>query len=142
MRRIFSSILVIAMVFTCCCGAAAATDAPDTRASLTLSTHSAVLKAGSSRGTVSISFDVRTNKLADFIGVESIDIYKSDGSFVTSITGTTGNGLIYADSNIYKEAYSYTGISGVSYYAEVLVFAEVGSSYDSRTITTATVKAP
>lgn len=141
MRRIFSLIFVITMVFTCCCGAAA-TDAPDTRASLTLSTHRAILKAGSNRGTVSISFDVKTNKFADFIGVESIDIYKSDGSFVTSITGTTGNGLIYADNNIYKGTYSYTGTSGVSYYAEVLVFAEVGSSYDSRTITTATVKAP
>jgi len=32
--------------------------------------------------------------------------------------------------------------SGIFYYANVKVFAKVGSEYDSRVITTSTVKAP
>ena len=80
--------------------------------------------------------------MASFIGVESIKIYKADGSYVTTITGTTSNGLVESNSDICKSFYDYKLTSGVSYYAKVKVFATVGSEYDSRTITTSTVKAP
>ena len=49
MKRISSSILALAMVFTCCCGVASAAENSDTRASLTLSFYNAELVAGQSR---------------------------------------------------------------------------------------------
>lgn len=142
MKRIFSSVLMAVMVLSCCYATAFAVEAPDTRASLTLSDYGAGVTAGSSRGVIAINYDVRSSKLADSLGVESIVIYKSNGDYVTTITGSTGNGLIRTDSSIKAGDYYYTATSGVSYYAEVTVFAEVGSEYDSRTVTTGTVKAP
>ena len=88
------------------------------------------------------SYDVQSNKLASSIGVETVDIYKADGSYVTSITGSTSNGLIETNSDICKSYYDCQLTSGIFYYANVKVFAKVGSEYDSRVITTSTVKAP
>lgn len=142
MKRIFSCILALAMVFACCCGSVFAMETTDTRASLTLSFYNADLVAGDSTGVISIDYDVQSSKLASSIGVESIKIYKSNGGHVITITGSTSNGLIESNSDICKSFYDYKLTSGVSYYAEVKVFAKVGSEYDSRTITTSTVKAP
>lgn len=141
-KRILSTFLVVIMVLSCCYITAFAIDASDTRASLTLSSYGAGLTAGSSSGVIAVNYDVRSSKLADSLGVESIAIYKSNGDYVTTITGSTSNGLIRSDSSIKAGDYYYTATSGVSYYAEVTVFAEVGSEYDSRTVTTGTVKAP
>ena len=74
--------------------------------------------------------------------LEKIVVYKSDGSYVKTITGTTSNGLIRSNSSLHLDSYEFSVTSGVSYYAEVTVFAKVGTEYDSRTITTSTVKAP
>ena len=54
----------------------------------------------------------------------------------------TSNGLVRSNASRHRSTYTYTGTSGTSYYAEVTVFAKIGSDYDSRTVTTATVKAP
>lgn len=142
MKRILSSILALVMTITCCCGVAFATESSDTRASLTLSGYGAWLAAGSSSGVICISYDVRSSKLADSLGVASIVIYNSNGNKVATITGSTSNGLIRTDSSIKAGDYNYKLTSGATYYAEVTVFAEVGSEYDSRTVTTGTVKAP
>ena len=50
--------------------------------------------------------------------------------------------LVRSNASRHRSTYTYTGTSGTSYYAEVTVFAKIGSDYDSRTVTTATVKAP
>lgn len=142
MKRIFSTTLVLAMLFTCCGGVAFAAEVPDMRASLTLSSYGASATAGSSRGVIAINYEVRSSKLADSLGVESIVIYKSNGDYVTTITGSTDNGLIRANGSIKAGEYTYRLTSGVSYYAEVTVFARVGSEYDSRTVTTGTVRVP
>lgn len=141
MKRFFSVIFALTMVCVCCFSAAFAVNV-DTRASLTLTNYEAMLKAGSRDGEIRINYDVTSSKAADSVGVSSIDIYKSNGSFVTTITGTTRNGLIAEDTSSNMGVHSYIGTSGTSYYAEVTVFAEIGSDYDSRTVTTATVKAP
>ena len=101
MKQLFSSTLVVVMVIVCCYGSVSALEAPDTRASLTLSSYN-----------------------------------------VTSITGSTSNGLIETNSDICKSYYDCQLTSGIFYYANVKVFAKVGSEYDSRVITTSTVKAP
>lgn len=142
MKQLFSSTLVAVMVIACCYGSVSALEAPDMRASLTLSSYNVGLTAGDSAGMISISYDVQSNKLASSIGVETVDIYKADGSYVTIITGSTSTGLIETNSDICKSYYDCQLTSGIFYYANVKVFAKVGSEYDSRVITTSTVKAP
>lgn len=141
-RPTLSSFFAVIMVLTFCCETAFAMEAPDTRASLTLSDYGASVKAGSSSGVICISYNVSSSKFADSLGVKSIVIYNANGSKVATITGSTGNGLIRTNSSIKAGDYNYKLTSGTSYYAEVTVFAEVGSEYDSRTVTTGTVKAP
>lgn len=141
MKRISILFLTFAMVLTCCCSVALAINR-DTRASLTLSDYEIALKAGSRNGEIRINYDVTASRASDSVGVSSIVIYTSNGKFVTAITGTTGNGLVCEDTNSNMGVYSFIGTSGLSYYAKVTVFAEVGSDYDSRTVTTSTVKAP
>lgn len=142
MKRFFSSILMLTMIFTYCCGAVFAAEAPNPRASFTLLGHSAELYIGDSRGAVYINYDVESSKHADTIGVESITFYRSDGSRVATVSGSTRNGLIITNTNIHAGDYDYTLTSGVAYYAKVKVFARAGSEYDSRTITTSTITAP
>ena len=126
MKQLFSSTLVVVMVIVCCYGSVSALEAPDTRASLTLSSYNVGLTAGDSAGMISISYDVQSNKLASSIGVETVDIYKADGSYVTSITGSTSNGLIETNSDICKSYYDCQLTSGIFYYANVKVFANIG----------------
>ena len=119
MKRIFSSFVLLSMIVSCI-GVASATDMQQPRASLTLSRYSAVISAGDGSG-------------------ESIDFYTKDGNHVKSVTGSTRNGLVCNDSIFCAGDYKCSLPSGESYYAEVTVFAEVGSDYDSRTVTTSTV---
>lgn len=46
MKQLFSSTLVVVMVIVCCYGSVSALEAPDTRASLTLSSYNVGLTAG------------------------------------------------------------------------------------------------
>lgn len=142
MKRIATLTLALVMALTCCLGTAFATDTTDTRASLTLSDYQVEIRSGTNSREVRISYDVSASKIADTVGVSSVVIYKSNGSYVTTIAGSTGNGLIRKSDSDHAGVYSYYGTSGVSYYAEVTVFATIGSVSDSRTVTTATVKAP
>lgn len=142
LKRTSTLILALVMALTFCLGTAFATDTAELRASLTLSDYEAGIKAGTNSGEIRISYDVTASKPADLVGVSSIVIYKSDGSRVTTITGSTSNGLISKSSSGHMGTYSYPATSGVSYYAEVTVFATIGSITDSRPITTGTVKAP
>lgn len=143
MKRIFSAVLALALVVTCCGGGGAlAAPYSDPRASLTLAAYSAGLTPGNSAGKIVISYDVKSSKMADAVGVETIVIFKSTGTQMATINGSTSNGLVRNNSSINKSTYTYSGTSGFSYYAEVTIFAEVGSDYDSRTVTTGTIKAP
>lgn len=142
MKRIFSVILAVMIFVTCCGGTALAANDIEPYASLTLSYYDVGLTPGDSKGVLWVDFDVRSGKLADEIGVEEIKIYKSNGTLVTTIKGSTSNGLIGTDYSMHKDSYKYKGTSGTSYYAEVTIFATVGSDSDSRTVTTSTEEAP
>lgn len=137
MKRIFTLALTVIMAITCCLGAASAVDIVDERASITLSDYNATIKAGSSKGSVLIGYNVSANMVATEVGVSSIAIYKSNGSYVTTVSG----GMTSSNTNMYAGTYTYYGTSGESYYARVTVFAKSGSVSDSRTVTTSTVKA-
>lgn len=138
-KRFLPFLLAISCLFSMCI---VGVSAIENRASTTLASYPVTIVKGSRSGEVKISYDVRASGTADSVGVSSIKIYESDGSYVTTITGSTGNGLIRNGASRHNSSYTYSGTSGVSYYAKVTVFATIGSDYDSKTVTTGTVKAP
>ena len=137
-RFLCFSVALVFILSLCCSTAFAIED----RASKTLSHHAVVVSEGSDSGEIDITYDVQASKLADKVGVSSIKVYKSGGSYVTTITGTIRNGLIGTDANRHRSTYTYQGVSGESYYFVLTVFATIGSDSDSRTATTNTIKAP
>lgn len=142
MKRILAIILSLVVMFTCCCGSAFAATSSNSKASLTLSSYGVTLNPSLSLRKIDVDFDVRATSLASSVGIERIEIYKANGTFVTSTTGSTANGLVRENYVMHKGTFTYTLTSGTSYYAVVTIFAQVGSNYDSRTITTSTVMAP
>lgn len=134
-KRWVSIPLVFSMcLMFCCCFAKASVYASDY-----LAQYGAALIATDTKGKYDIYYDVTATKTSDTIGVSKIKIYKSDGSYVTTITGTVNNGLIIENDCCHAGVYTRYGVSGNSYYAEVTVFAKRGSGSDSRTITTNTI---
>ncbi len=138
-KHFFPFLLAISCLLSMCVVGASAIES---RASTTLASYPVSIAKGNNSGEVKISYDVQANGKADSVGVSSIKIYKSDGTYVTTVTGSTGNGLIRNGASRHNSSYTYSGTSGVSYYAKVTVFATIGSDHDSKTVTTGTVKAP
>lgn len=112
------------------------------RSSPTLSAYSAILTQGNKSGQIVITYDVAANSIADSLGISAMKIYKSNGSYVTTIYSSALNGFTTTNDMRHRSSYIYTGTSGTSYYAEVTVFATIDGVTDSRTVTTNTVKAP
>ena len=138
-KRFLSFVLMTALVLSLCGGAAMAAE---TRASETIRSFTLSLAEGNSAGEVKIKFDVRATSIADEIGISSIVIYKADGSYVSTITGTKGNGLLLSDASRHNSSYTYKGTSGTSYFAKVTCTVTIGSSSDSKTLNTNEVTAP
>lgn len=137
-KKILSFLSFIILVFGLCLGTAYATEA---RASATLSAYSVIAKEGTNSGEIKFTYDVRANSTADSVGISSITIYKSNGAFVETISGTLDNGLLRSGSMWHQSSYTYTGEPGMSYYASVTVYAKIGSKSDSRRVTTDVVTA-
>ena len=139
MKRILASIILLGLLLSST-STVSAVNVETFRASPTLSSYLVWLFAGSGKGEITVSYDVRASIWADSIGVERIRFYTQDGDFVTSVTGTTSNGLVCSNTGYHGGDYDYSGLpSGDYYYAEVTVFAEYNGVYDSRTVTTNTV---
>lgn len=138
-KRFYSVALMVALIFTAFAGTALAADY---RASMTLTQFTTIASKGVQSGEIKITFDVIANTGVDSLGISLIKIYKDDDTYVTTITGTTGNGLVRKNNARLSSSYIYTGTSGTTYYAIVTGFASSGSDYDSRTIRTNSVTAP
>lgn len=114
-----------------------------TRASDYIKGYAVSAQQGDYRGQVYIQCDIRANWAVPRIGVKEIQIFRSDGSHMTTIQGTISNGLIAPKSSIaHIVTYTYKGVPGVSYYAKVTLCAGTASDYDTRLVRTQTVKAP
>lgn len=135
MKRVFSAILVCAVLLSCCVSAFAATEGAG-RAANILSTYTASAVTGANSGEVKITYRAGANRLAMAIGVASIAIYKSNGSYVTTIKGSAANGLISFNADRKSGSYTYKGTPGVSYYAVVTITASAGGETDNKTVTT------
>lgn len=138
LKRTLSFILSLTLVISLCGTVFAVED----RASKTLSYYNVNCKAGSESGKLQFTYDVRANKTADSVGISSIELYSSTGIYMTTIIGSTENGLIKSNRLSCIGDYFHTVVSGNSYYAAITVFAQIGDDYDSRIITTDIVTAP
>lgn len=134
MKRSVAIISALALTLACCLGVAAASDGITPRESLTISSTSAVSRTGDNTGEVDFEFSIVPTKSADRLGAASILIYKPDGT-TERVIGNTKNGLI-GSGNAHTYTYTYKGVSGQSYYADIMLFSTIGSVSDSRTITT------
>lgn len=129
------SVLIISFTGT---GGHAQTIASDYFQGYSVSAHS-----GANRGEVDIECDVRANGMVSKIGVLRIEIYRSNGSLVTTIQGTTSNGLLAPKSSYaHVVTYTYNGVPGTTYYAKVTLCAGTNSDYDVRYVQTQKVTAP
>lgn len=105
--------------------------------------YSVSAQQGSYRGQIDIVCNIAAKSPVQKIGVLKIEIYQSDGQRITTIHGTTSNGLLSSKSNlIHIVTYTYKGTPGMSYYAKVTLCAGSASNYDTRLVRTQTVKAP
>lgn len=138
----FTCLCLALLVISLCQLAYASEISP--HASLYLDSYGAYLSADSSSytGTLNIEFDVVAAQRSDYVGVSELIIYKSNGSRVATIKGSTSNGLLRANALGYMSYYAYNGTPGTSYYAVLTVYAEKDGGSDSRTITTNTCVAP
>ncbi len=137
--RCFSLAMALILAFSLCTGIAMAVEP---RASATLSSYSVTVKKGTSDGTIKFTCDVCANSIAESLGTSKIDIYKGNGEYVTTITGTTDNGLIGSDNGRFVGFYTYQGTAGTSYYGVATIFATIKGVSDERTVTSNTVTAP
>ena len=137
MKRIRVTALILVLTTALSCITANA------RASLYLSSYLAGISRGDNKGELVISFSVDATGKMDQVGVNKIELIRTDGQESITIYGTTRNGLI--ETNTYETAGDYTITdlkSGAYYYAIVTVFAKDGSGSDARAVTTKTIQAP
>ena len=113
------------------------------RASEYISNYTVSASEGDSRGTVNFTFSIRATKTVSKIGALKIEIYQSNGNYITTIWGNATNGLLSSKSSpIYGYNYPYKGTPGTSYYAVVTICAGTATDYDTREVTTSVVRAP
>ena len=132
MALVFTSLVLL--IASLCQVAAAIEVSP--RASRYLDNYGASLCQGDDSGTVRVEFTVSANEKADRVGVSSLSIYKGDGTYVTSVTGTVANGLLRKDSKSHMGEYTYYGEPNEVYYMELTMYAAFGGGSDSRLYTT------
>lgn len=140
MKRVISAFLLCSMLLSCCVGAFAATESVE-RSSNILKSYTARMETGINSGEVKIVYNSSSNEVVSSIGVSSIIIYKSDGTYVTTIYGSPNNGMITRNTKVKNGSYTYKGTSGVSYYAKVTFAAIQSGESDVRSMTTNTARA-
>lgn len=132
MALVFTSLVLL--IASLCQAATAIEISP--RASNYLDGYGAYLYQGDVSGSVRVEFTVSANEKADRVGVSKLSIYKGDGTFVTSVTGTVANGLLTEDIKTHLGGYTYYGKSNEVYYMVLTMYAEFNGGSDSRLYTT------
>lgn len=87
-------------------------------------------------GKIKITFSVRAKNTMSTLGVDSIEIYKSDGSYVNTLYSSSYPNMLTTNARSYSSNVSYNGISGQNYYAIITFYASTGGGSSSPTYTT------
>lgn len=132
--RSISVILVIVFLISAPVQALAA----EARASAWFTGYGASIVAAGN-GKIKIEFTVVGTGTMTKLGASTIDIYKSNGAFVKTISYTTsGNGYMMGYNTAYHSgSVPYSGVAGQKYYAVVTFYARDSSGSDYRSYTTA-----
>lgn len=133
--RLIALILILSAFFTY---EAAATyvppDSPD--ASAYISSYSAIVLNGGS-GKLKVEFSVYGTNTMTKIGATVIRLYKSNGTYVTSVWYTdSGRSGMMGSNKAYHFDTETINVSPGSYYAKVTVYAKNASGSDDIVVTT------
>lgn len=135
-KRFIVVIMVLVMLFSC-------TSIAQARASEYIRNTTVSVNEGDEPGKIRINFSVNAVVSTTKIGASSIEVYKSNGDYVTTIWGNTSNGLIStAGGRYYSYTYTYTGTPGTTYYFIVNCYAGNSSGSDTRERETNLIRAP
>lgn len=112
--------------------------AAEARASAWFTGYGASIVA-SGNGKINVEFRVVGTGTMTKLGASTIDIYKSNGAFVKTISYTTSGNEYMMKSNtaFHTGSVPYSGVAGQKYYAVVTFFAKNSSGSDTRSYTTA-----
>ena len=135
-KRILRSISVI-LVIVFLVSAPVHAMAAEARASAWFTGYGASIVA-SGNGKINIEFrGVGTGTMTK-LGASTIDIYKSNGTFVKTISYTaSGNGYMMGyNTAFHSGSVPYSGVAGQKYYAVVNFYAKNSSGSDTRSYTT------
>lgn len=144
MKRIVAFLAVLALMAGSLGTAYAAAPNPDSsQASPTLSSYAAWLDPGDYKGELKITFFVTATGSASSLGVSYFEIYRaSDDRLIDTVLGTVENGL-KGTGPYFANTYIYDGLpGGVSYYVVIALFAQIGTTFDSRTLRLPPVTTP
>lgn len=141
LKRLCTLLLALSLLFVGC-GSALAVDSADIQTSQTILKYSSSMEAGIASGQIRIPYSVSSRGVANSIGVSSIRIYTADGTHKATIAGNTSNGLLAKNTSKKSGTYTYSGVSGTSYYAVVTFSAIVNGTSDAKVVTTNTITAP
>lgn len=136
-KRILRSISVI-LVIVFLVSAPVQALAAEARASAWFTGYGASIVAAGN-GKINVEFRVVGTGTMAKLGVSTINIYKSNGTFVKTISYTaSGNGYMMGYNTAYHSgSVPYSGVAGQKYYAVVTFFAKNSSGSDTRSYTTA-----
>lgn len=136
-KRILRSISVI-LVIVFLVSAPVHAMAAEARASAWFTGYGASIVA-SGNGKINIEFRVVGTGTMTKLGASTIDIYKSNGTFVKTISYTaSGNGYMMGyNTAFHSGSVPYSGVAGQKYYAVVNFYAKNSSGSDTRSYTTA-----
>lgn len=140
LKRMIAFIAVLAMSVACVGPVYAANGSNAPQASETLAMYAVWLDPGTESDELRISFQVTATGWAKELGVAYFEIHEAGSdALIDTVHGTMSNGLT-SEGFSYAYTYSYTGATpGMHYYAVVAVFAQIGTTIDSRTLRTRTV---
>lgn len=122
-KRCFAFILIIMMFLNI--GVLAAYNPPDSPdASAYIASYSAKVINGGS-GVLKVSFDVTGTATMSRIGASSIDIYRSNGTYVTTLIWTdSGRSGMMASNTFYNGDTESVYVGAGSYYAVMCFYAK------------------
>lgn len=134
-KRVCAFVLCMMMLFSV--GAAAAYDPPDSPdASYYIAAYSATVLNGGN-GKIKVSFSVTGTGIMTSIGSSAISIYKSNGTYVTTIYYfSSGRGNMMGSNKVYHSDTESIYVGAGSYYAVVTFYAGNSSGSDSKTAQT------
>lgn len=131
--------LILAMMMFLSVGAFAAYNPPDSPdASAYIADYSAAVLNGGN-GNLKVSFDVTATGTMLRLGASSIGIYKSNGTYVTTIySADSGRSGMIGSNRAYHGDTETIYVGAGTYYAVVTFYAKNSSGYGTKTVQTTT----